>query len=169
MEVAIIVAMTPQGLIGKNNQLPWHLPADLQRFKKITIGHPIVMGRKTFESLPGVLPGRQHIVLTRDKNYQADECDVVTNWQQVKIAALDAAIVYVIGGADIYEYALPVAKYLNITIVHAELNGDTYFPDWDQSKWKELDREYRVKDEKNIFDIEFVQYVRNQEVSINNN
>ena len=73
MEIAIIVAMTPQGLIGKDNQIPWHIPADLQRFKKITMGHPIIMGRKTFESLPGLLPGRQHIVLTRNHHYSADQ------------------------------------------------------------------------------------------------
>lgn len=160
MEITIIVAMTPQRLIGKNNKIPWHLPADLQRFKKITMGHPIVMGRKTFESLPGVLPGRQHIVLTRNKEFVAEGCKVVSNWKQVSEATNEAAKIFVIGGADIYGYALPVAKYLFITIVHTQLKGDIYFPKWDKSQWKEVKREFREKDDKNIFDIEFIQYQR---------
>jgi len=161
MEITITVAMTPQGLIGKNNQIPWHLPADLQRFKKITMGHPIVMGRKTFESLPGILPGRQHIVLTRNKEFVAEDCTVVSNWEQVSEATSEAAKVFVIGGADIYEYALPLAKYLFTTIVHTQLQGEIYFPKWDKSQWKEKGREFREKDDKNIFEIEFIQYQRN--------
>lgn len=158
MEIAIIVAMTPQGLIGKDNQIPWHLPADLQRFKKITMGYPIIMGRKTFESLPGLLPGRQHIVLTRNLNYSAEGCIVVTNWSQIKMLVEDRA--FVIGGADIYSYALPIAKYLYITIVHAELGGDTYFPDWNKEEWQEVECEFREKDEKNKFDMENIIYQR---------
>ena len=160
MEVAIIVAMTPQGLIGKNNQIPWHLPADLQRFKKITMEHPIVMGRKTFESLPGILPGRQHIVLTRKKDYRATGCDIVSNWNEVE--DLDAAVtkVFVISGADIYKYALPLAQQMYVTLVNANLDGETYFPEWNKSQWKEIEREFRAKDEKNKFDMEFIQYIR---------
>ncbi len=156
MEIAIIVAMTPSGLIGKDKQIPWHLPADLQRFKKITMGHPIIMGRKTFESLPGLLPGRQHIVLTRNKNYQATGCHVVTNWGHVARLVKDKA--FVIGGAKIYEYALPIAQQLYITLVHAELEGDTYFPEWNKEEWKELEREFHAKDEKNKFDFEYIAY-----------
>lgn len=158
MEITITVAMTPQGLIGKNNQIPWHLPADLQRFKKITMGHPIVMGRKTFESLPGILPGRQHIVLTRNKDFVAKGCIVASNWEQVSQVTLEAEKVFVIGGADIYEYALPIAKYLFITIVNARLEGETYFPKWDKSQWIEIWREFREKDNKNKFDMEFIHY-----------
>lgn len=158
MEIAIIVAMTPKGLIGKNNQIPWHLPADLQRFKKITMGHPIIMGRKTFESLPGLLPGRQHIVLTRNPSYVAEGCVVVTNWAQLEILVDGRA--FVIGGADIYSYAMPIAKHLYTTIVHAELEGDTYFPDWNKEEWQELEREFRAKDDKNEFDVDNIQYQR---------
>ena len=160
MEVAIIVAMTPQGLIGKNNQIPWHLPADLQRFKKITIGHPIVMGRKTFESLPAILPGRQHIVLTRNKDYRATACDIVSNWNEVEDLVAEVTKVFVIGGADIYKYALPLAQQMYVTLVHASLEGETYFPKWNGSHWKEIKREFRAKDEKNKFDMEFIQYLR---------
>jgi len=150
--------MTPQGLIGKDNQIPWHLPADLQRFKQVTMGHPIIMGRKTFESLPGLLPGRQHIVLTQNHSYSAEGCAVVTNWSQVEILVENKA--YVIGGAAIYQYALPLAKYLYTTIVHAELDGDTYFPSWNQEDWRELNREYCEKDDKNKFAVEYIEYER---------
>jgi len=158
MEITIIVAMTPQGLIGKNNQIPWHLPDDLQRFKKITMDHPIVMGRKTFESLSGILPGRQHFVLTRNKEYACKGCTVVSNWEQVFNATSEDTKVFVIGGADIYEYALSQAKYLFITMVHTKLDGDTYFPKWEVKKWKEIGREFRQKDENNLFDTEYIQY-----------
>jgi len=158
MEIAIIVAMTPQGLIGKDNQIPWHLPADLQRFKKITMGHPIIMGRKTFESLPGLLPGRQHIVLTRNSSYTADGCVIVTNWAQIEILVEGKA--FVIGGADIYNYALPIAKQLYTTIVHAELEGDTHFPDWNKGEWQEIEREFRAGDDKNKFDVDNILYRR---------
>lgn len=162
MEIVISVAMTPQGLIGKDNQIPWHQPADLQRFKSLTMGHPIVMGRKTFESLPGILPGRQHIVLTRNKEYSAAACDVASSWGQVQACNKDASKVFVIGGAEIYRCALPLAQELHVTIVHAELEGEIYFPEWDQSDWKEVGREFRSKDEKNEFDMEFIQYLRNK-------
>ena len=158
MEIAIIVAMTPQGLIGKDNQIPWRLSADLQRFKKITMGHPIIMGRKTFESLPGLLPGREHIVMTRNSNYLAEGCVVVSNWAQIEILVEGKA--FVIGGADIYNYALPLATELYTTIVHAELEGDTYFPEWNKEEWQEIECEFREKDDKNEFDVDFILYQR---------
>ncbi len=158
MEIAIIVAMTPQGLIGIDNKIPWHLPADLQRFKQITMGHPIIMGRKTFESLPGLLPGRQHFVLTRNPNYIANGCTIITNWSQLEILIDGRA--FVIGGADVYNYALQIAKYLYVTIVHAELEGDTYFPEWDKSEWQEEERELRAKDEENKYRVENIIYQR---------
>ena len=152
--------MTPQRLIGKDNQIPWHQPADLQRFKKNTMGHPLVMGRKTFESLPGLLSGRQHIVLTRNENFKANGCNVVTNWNQIEELTSKSSKVFVIGGADIYKYALPIAKHLYTTIVHADLEGDTYFPKWNKSEWEEVSREFRAKDEKNKFDMEYINYAR---------
>ncbi len=150
--------MTPQGLIGIDNKIPWHLPADLQRFKKITMGHPIIMGRKTYESLPGLLPGRQHFVLTRNSSYVAEDCTVITNWSQLEILIDGKA--FVIGGADIYNFALPVSTYLYATIVHADLIGDTYFPAWNKEEWQEVEREFRAKDKKNEFDVDNILYKR---------
>ena len=161
MEIAIIVAMTPEGIIGKNNQMPWHLPADLQRFKKITMGYPIVMGRKTFESLPGgTLPGRRHIVLTRNDGYEATGCDVVTNWRQVERLTEGCAKIFVIGGAEVYEYALPMAQRMYMTVVHTQVEGGVRFPEWNKSDWGELRRVFRAKDKKNIFDMEFIECFR---------
>ena len=160
MEIAIIVAMTPQGLIGKGNQIPWHQPADLQHFKKLTMGYPIVMGRKTFESLSCLLPGRQHIVLTRNQEFSAIGCDVALSWEQVQSYSKDASKVFVIGGADIYKFTLPQAKELYVTMVYVELEGEIYFPEWDESDWKEVARKFRAKDNKNKFDMEFIQYRR---------
>ncbi len=158
MEIAIIVAMTPQGLIGKDNQIPWRLSGDLQRFKKITMGHPIIMGRKTFESLPGLLPGREHIIMTRNPNYSAEGCVIVSNWEQIEILVEGKA--FVIGGADIYNYALPIATELYTTIVHAELEGDTYFPEWNKEEWQEIECEFCEKDNKNEFDVANILYQR---------
>ena len=156
----MIVAMTRQGVIGKDNQIPWYLPADLQRFKKITMGYPIVMGRKTFESLPGILPGRRHIVLTRNKDYPARGCEIVTDWEKVEALVTGSEKVFVIGGAVVHELALPHAQQLYLTLVHAELEGDAYFPAWDKSHWKEVDREFRPKDENNQYDLEYIQFQR---------
>ncbi len=159
-EIAIIVAMTPTGVIGKNNRIPWHLPADLQHFKKITMGYPIVMGRKTFESLPGILPGRRHIVLTRNCDYGTMGCDVATDWQQVERTTENDAKVFIIGGADIYKYILPMVQRMYLTIVYADIKGGICFPAWDKNEWSELKRDFRPKDEKNVFDMEFIEYLR---------
>lgn len=160
MEITIIVAMTPQGLIGSNNQIPWHLPADLKRFKKVTMGCPLIMGRKTFESLPGVLPGRPHIILTRNRDYVAKNCTTITSWGQVDKLCRDVEKIFIIGGAEIYEYALSFANNLLITSVHAEVEGEIFFPHWDQSQWHEIERIFREKDEKNAYDMEFIKYER---------
>ncbi len=160
MELTIIVAMTRNRVIGKGNRIPWHQPADLMRFKKITMGCPIVMGRKTFESLPGLLPGRRHVVLTRNRNYLAQNCDVVTGWKEMEVLLADSKKVFVIGGADIHLLALPHAERLYLTLLHAELEGDTFFPNWNQSDWSEEGREFLPRDENNKYDMEFIQYRR---------
>ena len=160
MEIAIIVAMTPEGVIGKHNQIPWHLPVDLQRFKKITMGNPLVMGRKTFESLPGILAGRRHIVLTRNAGYEATGCDVVTDWRQVECLTEDCAKIFVIGGAEVYRHALSMAQRMYLTVVHTKVEGGIRFPEWDKNDWRELQRVFCARDEKNIFDVEFIEYFR---------
>ena len=132
-EIVIIVARADNGMIGKNGRLPWHLPADLRRFKQLTMGAPMIMGRKTFESLPGLLPGRRHIVLTRDKAWQDDGAESVHSVDQaLKIA--NAPRVSVIGGAEIYQLFMPHADRVEMTEVHVNPDGDTslkgFGPEW---------------------------------------
>jgi dihydrofolate reductase len=122
----LVVAAARNGTIGANGQLPWHLPADLRRFKALTIGKPMIMGRKTFESLPGLLPGRRHIVLTRDSAWTAEGAEVVRDLDAaLELAGPEAAV---IGGAEIFALALPRAGRIELTEVHAEVPGDTFLP-----------------------------------------
>ena len=137
----IIVAAARNGTIGANGTLPWHLPADLRRFKALTIGKPMIMGRKTFDSLPGVLPGRRHIVLTRDPAWRAEGAETVTSLAAaLALAGPDAAV---IGGAEIIALALPIADRIELTEVHAEVPGDTVLPplgpDWRETAREEHD------------------------------
>jgi dihydrofolate reductase len=148
--------MSENRVIGLHNKLPWHLPADLRHFKNLTIGKPILMGRKTWESLPGILPDRQHIVLTHDTGYTADGCSVVHSFEQMLAMLKDVQEVMVVGGAALYEVALPYADRLYMTLVHATLEGDTFFPLFDHSQWRELDREYHPADAKNVYALSFV-------------
>lgn len=147
--LAAIAAMDENRVIGKANQLPWHLPADLKHFKEITSGHTILMGRKTYESIGRPLPNRRNIVMTRDAHYQAPGCEVVTSLQ----AALDLTMpdeqIFIIGGAEIYHQTLPQVQRLYLTIIHDEFVGDTYFPDLDKQAWQELSKEKHEPDEKN--------------------
>ena len=135
----MIVARADNGVIGRDGKLPWHLPADLKRFKALTMGKPMIMGRKTFESLPGLLPGRRHIVLTRDRNWQADGAEVVHDVAGALALAGDEATV--IGGAEIFELFLDKADRLECTVVWQKIEGDTYFfPD--QADWVEVKKEF---------------------------
>ena len=124
------------------------------------MGYPMVMGRKTFESLPSVLPGRQHVILTRNRNYIAKGCDIVTCWEEAKTLLAGSEKIFVIGGAEVHALVLPHAQQLDLTFVHAELEGDTFFPRWDKNHWKEVSREFRPKDDKNQYDLENVRYLR---------
>jgi len=140
-QIVIIAAVARNGVIGKDNKLPWHLPEDLKHFKALTMGHPMIMGRKTWESLPGRLPGRPHIVVSRDTSYQAEGAEVVHSLE----AAIDAAgrhsdTVFVIGGADIYAQALPLADRMELTEVDAEVQGDATFPPFGKEEWSEIAR-----------------------------
>ena len=138
--ISLIVAMTPQCVIGRDGDLPWHLPADLKRFKAITMDKPIVMGRKTYESIGRPLPGRHNIVVTRSKDYQPDGVSAVHSLAQALQVAGDAPEIMVIGGAQLYEAALPLAHRLYITVVEKEFTGDTYFPELDWSQWHPVER-----------------------------
>ena len=144
-EVFLVVAVADNGVIGNAGAMPWHLTADLRRFKALTMGKPIVMGRKTFESLPGVLPGRRHIVLTRDRRWAEDGAEVVRSPEEA-LALANTAHVAVVGGAEIYEQFLPRADRIEWTEVHARPEGDTRFPAFERNDWIETFREAHPAD-----------------------
>lgn len=136
MSLSIIVARARNGVIGKDNQLIWHLSDDLKRFKALTMGHPIIMGRKTFESLPKVLPGRVHYVLTGNPDYQAAEGVLLFHDVKKLLAALPSGENFVLGGEHMYRELLPYADTMYITEIEEDFEGDAYFPDFDPSAWK---------------------------------
>ena len=144
-EVFLVVAVAANGVIGRDGALPWHLPADLRHFKALTIGKPMIMGRKTFESLPGLLPGRRHIVLTRDPDWAEEGAEVARSPEEA-IALANAPHIAVIGGAEIYRAFLPHADRIEWTEVAAEPEGDTRFPPFDRSDWIETAREAHPAD-----------------------
>jgi dihydrofolate reductase len=154
--VSIVAAMSDNRVIGRGNRLPWHLPADLAHFKRLTLEKPIVMGRRTWESLPGLLPRRTHIVVTRDPSYRAEGCILVGSPQESIVAVGDAPEIMVIGGATLYRDMLPMARRMYLTRVAALLEGDVFFPDWDPSCWREVSREERHRDEHNHYDLTFL-------------
>ncbi|MGH8495044.1 MAG: dihydrofolate reductase [Gammaproteobacteria bacterium] len=157
--LSIVVAMDENGLIGADNGLPWHLPADLKHFKALTMGHPILMGRRTHESIGRPLPGRQNLVLTRRAGYRADGCTVVNSLKQAYETAHGQELM-VIGGAKVYEAVLPAARRIYLTRVHHRFEGDTFFPQTDWEAWREIDREPHAADGKNAWPYSFVSFVR---------
>lgn len=138
-EIILIVARAANGVIGRDGRLPWHLPADLKRFKTITMGAPMIMGRRTFESLPGLLPGRRHIVLTRDPEWRADGAEVAHSVDEA--LGLAGGRCSVIGGAEIFRLFEPRAAKVELTEVHGEIEGDTTMPPFDPAIWRETARE----------------------------
>jgi dihydrofolate reductase len=143
-------------LIGNNNQLPWHLPADFAHFKSVTMGKPVIMGRKTYESIGKPLPGRTNIVLSRNPGTRYEGVDCVSSFEQALALVPDAEEVMVIGGSTIYEMLLPRANRLYLTYVEAEFDGDAWFPEIDNNQWLELESVLRKADEKNLYDCRFV-------------
>jgi len=157
MIISMIVAMAHDRVIGLDNQMPWHLPADLQHFKKVTLGKPVIMGRKTYDSIGRALPGRLNIVVSRDANLTIEGVTCVTSLQQAIAAAGDVEEVMIIGGATIYEYFLSTANRLYLTFIDVEVEGDTHFPNYlAQGKWDEIESEIYSADAKNAYDLEFV-------------
>lgn len=154
--ISIIVAMDENRVIGFENKMPWYLPADLAYFKKITTGHPIVMGRKTFQSIGRPLPNRTNIILTRDQSFRSEGCQVIHNIEEV----LDKSIkedLFVIGGAEIYKQFLPYAEKIYSTRILERFHGDTFFPKLTE-KWQLLSAEKHEKDQKNNYQYEFQVY-----------
>ena len=159
--LSMIVAHADNRIIGKNNDMPWHLPADLAYFKKITLGKPIIMGRKTYESIGRPLPGRQNIVISRDENYQAAGIDSVTSVEQAISLAGEVEEVMVIGGGAIYAHCLPFANRLYITHIKSNIEGDTQFPEYDVvNDWQLTQSEQLSANENNVFDLDFCIYDR---------
>jgi dihydrofolate reductase len=151
MTVSIIVAVSASNAIGVGGDLPWHIPEDLQRFKAITMGKPIIMGRATWESIGRALPGRKSIVLTRQKGFAADGCEVAHSPQEALEIAGDVDEVLVIGGGKIYAQMLPLADRIYLTRVHASVDGDAYFPVLDKEEWSVIDREeFRAGDARSL-------------------
>lgn len=161
MLLSIIVAMDRKGVIGMENKLPWRLSADLKNFKKITMGKPIVMGRKTHESIGRILPGRENVVITRDTSYMAKDCTVLHSLEcaYAKYKQLDE--IMIMGGAELYSQTLEQSDRIYLTEVHADCEGDTFFPVFDRSEWKEVQRQDHRADEMNEFDYSFVVLERN--------
>lgn len=155
MILSIIVAVSENNVIGKGGDLPWRLSADLRRFKAITMGHAMIMGRKTYESIGRALPGRTTIVLTRESEFEAPGCLVATSFDQALGLAGDATEVFIVGGSQIYELALPRAGRIYWTAVHTEVKGDVFFPDVDWSEWELREEERHSADDKNQFEFSF--------------
>jgi dihydrofolate reductase len=146
--ITLIVAVADNGVIGRENALPWHLPDDLKRFKRLTMGKPIIMGRKTFESIGKPLPGRRNIVVTRDTNYRREGVEVVHGTTQAIEAAASAAEVMVIGGAELFRQFLPDAGRIHLTRVHGNIDGDVMWPALDIRQWEVIERERHEADER---------------------
>jgi dihydrofolate reductase len=162
MNKIIMAAVARNNIIGKDNDLVWHLPADLKFFKQTTLGHTLIMGRKTFESLANPLPKRDTWVVTRNTDYACQGAAVFHSLEKAIIAAEQKGLesVFILGGGDIYRQAMSIADMLIITKVHADFDGDTRFPEIDQTVWQEVKREDHPADEKNLYDYSFVEYKR---------
>ncbi|MDH3387568.1 MAG: type 3 dihydrofolate reductase [Gammaproteobacteria bacterium] len=158
--LSLIVAMDENRLIGSNNELPWNLPADLAYFKRTTMGKPIVMGRKTFESIGKPLRGRRNIVLTRDVNFSAAGCEVTHGIEEAQRLCEGAAEIMLIGGASLYEQAMGLATRLYITRIHHGFNGDTWFPEFDPAEWRLEHREDFDADHNNPYSYSFIKFIR---------
>lgn len=158
MKLSIIVATAEQGVIGKDNQLIWHLPEDLKMFRRLTTGHVIIMGRKTFESIGKPLPNRTSIIISRNTHYQVEGCFVVSSLEEAveKAKEIETEEAFIIGGAQIYALALDMANTVYLTQVHHNFEGDAFFPILDTNIWIEKERKSFSPDEKNAYAFDFV-------------
>lgn len=153
--ITLIVAVADNGVIGRENGLPWHLPEDLKRFKRLTLGKPVVMGRKTFESIGRPLPARHNIVVTRDAEYRRDGVTVVRSIDDAERAAAGAEEIMIIGGAELFRLFLPRAGRVHLTRVHGEVSGDVFWPALDESRWQVVHREELAADERHAYAMTF--------------
>lgn len=158
--VILIAAAAKNNALGKNNDLIWHLPDDFKRFKAITSGHYIIMGRKTFESFPKPLPNRTHVVITRQKGYQPEGCIVVDSIEKALAISPKNENVFIIGGGEIYTLGFPFAQKIELTRVHNDFEADVFFPEIDLKQWKLIEEEFHLKDEKHKYDFSFQTFIR---------
>ena len=158
--VSLIAALARNGVIGSGGALPWHLPEDLRRFRSLTIGHPVIMGRRTFEAIGRPLPGRDNIVITRNRGFAAPGCRIAHSLDAAIAAAGDAGQLFIIGGAEIYAAALPLASRLHLTEIGADFEGDAFFPAFDRGEWREVSRESPPAGESAELRYDFVIYER---------
>jgi dihydrofolate reductase len=158
--IILIAAVAENNALGKNNDLLWHLPKDFKRFKEITSGHHIIMGRKTFESFPKPLPNRTHVIITRQKDYVYEGCIVVQDLDRALAVCPKNETVFVIGGGEIYSQSIHFADQLDITRVHHSFAADVYFPEIDPKIWELTSEEFHPKDEKHLYDYTFQTFVR---------
>lgn len=158
MKISLIVAVDSKNGIGKNNQLPWHLPADLLHFKKITTGFSIIMGRKTFDSIGKPLPNRRNIVISRQQNLEINGVEVCDSIESALLLCKNEEEVFIIGGAQIFEQSLTIANTLYLTVIDHDFNADTFFPELDKNLWKESSNETHEPDEKNIYSYDFKKF-----------
>jgi dihydrofolate reductase len=154
--ISLIAAMAENGTIGRDNSLPWRLADDLKRFKALTMGKPLLMGRRTYESIGRPLPGRTNLVLTRDREWRAEGVVVVRSLGHALSFARDAEELVAIGGAEIYRLLMPFARRIYLTLVHADIPGDTFFPDFDPTQWADVECQSHPADERNAYAFTFV-------------
>lgn len=161
MKISLIVAKSKNHVIGKNNKMPWHLPADLKHFKNVTMGKTIIMGRRTFESIGKPLPGRRNIVISHNEKLQITGCDVFNSIEDALVAVKNESEVMIIGGANIYAQTIALARTIYLTVIEVELDGDAFFPALG-SEWKLISEDKFPADEKNSYAYCFQQYDREQ-------
>ena len=159
--LTLIAATSTNNALGKDNQLVWHLPDDFKRFKTLTSGHYIIMGRKTFESFPKPLPNRTHVIITRNKNYKAPGgCIVVSSLEKAIEICPKNEEVFIIGGGEIYKQSIDIADKVELTRVHTTVDADTFFPEINPEKWEVIFEEEHTKDEKHAFDFTFLTFIK---------
>lgn len=156
--VVLVAAVAANGIIGASGRLPWHIPEELKHFKKLTLGHPVIMGRRTWESLKGPLPQRENIVVTRTPGYQAPGAAVAASLEAALALCAGEPVAFVIGGTQLFKESLPIAAGMVLTEIRRDYEGDTWFPAWDRSQWKEIGREAHTAEDGTRFD--FVRYER---------
>jgi dihydrofolate reductase len=160
LRISIVAALARNRAIGSRNTMPWRLPEDLRRFKRLTTGHAVIMGRKTFESIGSPLPGRNNIVITRSRDWAPPGCVIAHSVEHALARVGESGEAFVIGGAQIYALAMPLARRLYLTEIERDFEGDAFFPEFDRSQWREVSRESRAPDGPGAFAYAFVEYER---------